>query len=58
MQYWWNYDQAVQQFRLANVFKLNFILLGNLPYPNNGQTEKLESEFNPEDEATGMITFL
>lgn len=55
MQFSWNYDKAVQQYKLANTYKLNFIFLGGLPYPNNGQTEKIESEFNPDDEATSMI---
>jgi hypothetical protein len=58
MQYGWNYDYAVYQYRQSKAFRIKLVLLGGLAYPKNGQTETLESDFLPTDDAVVLYTFL
>jgi hypothetical protein len=55
MQSGWNYDHAVQQYKQSKAFKINFMIVGGLPYPNNNPSERLVVEFNPEDEALIIV---
>ena len=58
MQYGWNYDYAVTQYKQSMCFKIKFVIVGGQAYPNNGSTETLESEFIESDDAVVLYTFL
>ena len=58
MQYGWNYDYAVTQYKQSKLFKIRFVLVGGQAYPNNGPQENLESEFIESDDAVVLYTFL
>ena len=58
MQYGWNFDYAVQQYRHSKSFKIKFVFIAGQAYPNNGAPDSLESEFIPSDDAVVMYTFI